>query len=32
MPSSSELGLDLGVLGHANSHGPVNFQSRHEGG
>jgi len=26
----SELGLDLGVLGYANAHGPVNFPSRHE--
>jgi hypothetical protein len=27
----SELGLDLGVLGYANAHGPVNFPSRREG-
>lgn len=27
----SELGLDLGVLGYANEHGPVNFSSRREG-
>ena len=28
----AELGLDLGVLGYTNSHGPVNFQSRQGGG
>ncbi len=28
----SELDLDLGVLGHANAHGLVNFQSREDGG
>lgn len=29
---TAELGLDLGVLGHANSHGPVTFEARHDGG
>jgi 3-hydroxyisobutyrate dehydrogenase-like beta-hydroxyacid dehydrogenase len=27
----SELGLDLGVLGYANRHGPISFPSRREG-
>lgn len=26
----SELGLDLGVLGYANAHGPVNFEPRRQ--